>query len=375
MKNILLISLVLSFAFQPIYAQQDAEKQTLDGLRKQLVLVEEEEKQALKKQVEVVNSLLNNGVINKIEADKLKMKAAEARTRKIEERQKILLETIAYFEYNDNAPKIVNGAEIFLDIDSYFDKNDSLKPQPSLASKEPMLKRTPSTPQTSEIPSEMKLSNPTTVDLVFALGLNNTIKDGITWYNIEDEVDYSLYNSQFFEIGVALKTPLVKKNGLRLKYGLSFQSNILEPSRNSSFTEVNGQTLLEESTKYLGDSRFAVNNLVLPIHFEFGSTKERQNGTRRYYSTRNKLKIGIGGYAGINLSARQRVQIPFSYRNIRYLRDQIIDGYDVNKQIYGLSGYIGIGSFSIYGKYDLNTIFKNGAENEQFVSIGLRLDL
>ena len=220
-----------------------------------------------------------------------------------------------------------------------------------------------------------KVRNPTSLDLVFAMGLNNTVREGVTWRDIEDENDYLFYSSRFFEIGFALKTPLVKKNGLRLKYGLSFQTNELEPTGNRFFDEVDGQTSLQESTSFISESRFVVNNLVLPVHLEFGPTKMKQTGNRNFYSTSNKFKIGVGGYIGLNIDARQKLRYPFIFRGRRWIRGDIIDGYDINNKIYGLSAYVGIGAFSLYGKYDLNTIFDNGVEDEQFVSVGFRVDL
>lgn len=374
MKNCLFLWLMLLFAFQPLTAQNDTKEETLEVLREQLATIEEEEKKGLKKQIENINSLFNNGVIDKIKADELKLKAAENIARKIEERQQVIVETIAYLEEKESRPKMVNGAEIFLDVDAYFNEKDTLPPQPI---KKKPLPRKPAPIQTNlETPIEVtELRSPTSVDLVFAMGLNNVVKDGVTWYDLEDGVDYSFYDSRFFEIGLALKTPLMKKNGLRLKYGLSFQSNKLEINGNRSYTESDGITSLEASSRFLGESRFVVNNLVLPVHFEFGPTKKRQNNKGSYYSTKNKFKIGIGGYAGLNLSARQRVQNFFRYRNIRLLGEEVIDGYTTNQQIYGASAYIGFGAFSVYGKYDLNTIFENSVENEQFVSFGLRIDL
>lgn len=396
LKNVVVPLAVLLFAFQPIMAQEDPKEQTLEVLREQLATVEEEEKKALKKQIENINSLWNNGVIDKREADRLKLKAAEDRSEIIEERQAVLLETIAYLENRKNTPKTANGAEIFLDIDSYFAKGDSLPtttkttpsttpaspppstPSPDSSAEEPLPGEPDAAPQNlqeANNPDIQESRNRTSLDVVFAFGLNNTVKEGITWYDIEDEEDYFFYSSRFLEIGLALKTPLVEKNGLRLKYGLSYQWNKLVLNGNRYFNEVDGQTLLEVSSRYLGDSRFVLNNLVVPVHLEFGPTEKRRNDNGNYHSTRHKFKIGLGGYAGLNLNARQWVQHRHRYGNIRFITDESIDGYDVNRQIYGLSAYVGIGAFSIYGKYDLNPIFENGAEDEQFVSVGLRLDL
>lgn len=357
-----------------IDAQEVPQKEVIEVLRKQLDIVEEEEKKALKEQVENINSLLDNGVINKAEADKLKLKAAEEHTKKIDERQAVLLRTIFFLENDGETPKGNKEVEIFLDVDSYAKEKEGLKLNLSGKNTEP--ENSADMPlEVPTIPEEKEVRSPTTLDIVLALGLNNAVRDGITWQDIEDERNYLFYSSRFWEIGFALKTPLLKKNGLRLKYGVSYQRNELEPSGNRIFAEVDGQTVLQDFPSYLRKSSFVVHNLVLPIHLEFGPTKIKYNRKGGYYSTSNQFKIGIGGYVGISLDEEQRMEYPFLFRRRRFYRVETRGDYNVNQQIYGLSAYIGFGAFSLYGKYDLNTIFNNDSQNQQFVSVGFRLDL
>ncbi|RKN81642.1 hypothetical protein [Ulvibacterium marinum] len=374
MKNIILLMLIIILPLAGIEAQEAPQEEVIEVLRKQLDIVEEEEKKALKKQVENINSLLDNGVINKAEADKLKLKAAEERTKKIDERQAVLLKTIFFLENNEETPKGSKEVEIFLDVDSYAKEKEGLKL--NLPKRKMVPESTSQVPLETLPASEKKeIRNSTTLDIVLALGLNNAVRDGITWQDIEDERDYLFYSSRFWEIGFALKTPLLKKNGLRLKYGVSYQRNELEPSGNRIFAEVDGQTVLQDFPSYLHKSSFVVHNLVLPIHLEFGPTKMKYNRKGGYYSTSNQFKIGIGGYVGISLDEEQRMEYPFLFRRRRFYRAETRGDYNVNQQIYGLSAYIGFGAFSLYGKYDLNTIFNNDSQDQQFVSVGFRLDL
>ena len=46
--------------------------------------------------------------------------------------------------------------------------------------------------------------------------------------------------------------------------------------------------------------------------------------------------------------------------------------FNTNNFVYGLSGYIGVGDFSVYAKYNLNTLFKNQDVDQRNVSLGLR---
>ncbi len=123
MKKVLFLTLTLLFTLQ-INAQQEPKEQTINLLRKQLDAIEMEEKNALKQQIENINSLQYNGVISAGEAERLKLKEAEAKARKIEERQAVILETIAYLEKKEVRQKKADkdNPVFFLDIDSYFNK-------------------------------------------------------------------------------------------------------------------------------------------------------------------------------------------------------------------------------------------------------------
>lgn len=374
MKKTLLLILIAILSTLGIEAQEAPQSEAIEVLRKQLNIIEEEEKKALKEQVENINSLFENGVINKTESDKLKLKAAEERTKKIDERQAVILRTIFFLENNGKTPKGDKEIEIFLDVDSYTKEKEGQrlylpgkKTVPEYSAEVPL--------EVSPVVENKEMRNPTTLDIVFATGLNNAVRDGITWQDIEDESDYLFYSSRFLEFGFTLKTPLWKKNGLRLKYGVSYQRNELEPSGNRIFAEVDGQTVLQDFPSYLHKSSFVAHNLVLPVHLEFGPTKKKYNSKGGYYSTSNQFKIGLGGYVGISLDEEQRIEYPFIFRRRRFYRVERRGDYNVNQQIYGLSAYIGFGAFSLYGKYDLNTIFNNDSQNQRFVSVGLRLDL
>lgn len=387
---VILIILLLAF-YKPCLAQNDGSKgETIAILKKQLDEIKEEEKQQLRGQIDNINSLLDNGVMDINEANRLKMQAAEKTARKIEGRQAYLREAIRHLNgTTGNTNREVRDNEIFSDIDSYFNKKNGIPPvKPRVYQPRPPVRQYQNSPpakqyQNQAPPGKKKLwiETPTSVDLVLAGGLSNTVREEIgeisevSQENIEDERYYDLENSRFFEFGFALKTPLARRNGIRIKYGLSFQTNILAPNNNRYFAERNDLTQLRVAEEEIRRSRFIVNNMVVPIHFEIGPTKLRQRTDSGYYSTKGQLKIGFGGYMGFNIHAKQTLRTYERYRDLVYLRRQYIDGYDVNRYIYGLSAYVGVGGFSIYGKYDLNTIFNNGLEDERFVSVGLRFDL
>jgi len=132
----------------------------------------------------------------------------------------------------------------------------------------------------------------TYVDPVIAFGLNNAVIDG---QSLEDS-PYKLGGSRFVELGWAWRTRVLKNsNALRLSYGVSFQFNGLKPKNNQYFVVNNGETELQEFEFDLRKSKFRMDNLVFPIHFEFGPSKFSKTDKRIRYSIRNQFRFGIGG--------------------------------------------------------------------------------
>jgi hypothetical protein len=204
---------------------------------------------------------------------------------------------------------------------------------------------------------------------VFAFGLNNVITKG---ESLEDS-DFKVVSSRFVELGWAWKTRVFKNNNwLRVKYGLSFQFNGLNPTDNRIYVDTGAQTELQTFSSKLDKSKFRMDNLVIPVHFEFGPSKKIEHEDYFRYNTQSHFKIGIGGYGGLNLSARQKLKFEEDGKD---QKQKLKSDYNTNNFIYGLSGYIGWGSASIYAKYDLNTLFKNNAVEQRNISLGLRLDL
>ena len=185
--------------------------------------------------------------------------------------------------------------------------------------------------------------------------------------------DFKVAGSRFAELGWAWKTRVFKNtNWLRVKYGLSFQFNGLKPTDNRYYVDTGEQTELQQYPLDLDKSKFRMDNLVVPIHFEFGPSKKIEHDDYFRYSTENKIKIGLGGYAGINLSTRQKLKFEEDGEDRKL---KLKANYNTNNFIYGLSGYIGWHGVALYAKYDLNTIFKNNPVDQRNVSLGLRFDV
>ncbi len=349
---VVLTTLTLSVHF--LNAQDTDNSDRIEKLKQEKEEAVNSEKEDLKKEVEVINERLVKGEITSEKAQQLKEAAAQKHALNIENRLAIINNQIALLERNDSDYLTTDKTKLSIGLGGK-DKDDgdilfgiNLK----------NIKET-----------NIRYDRRTYSDLVVAFGLNNAIIDGQSL----DDSDYKIAGSRFFEIGFAWKTRVFKKsNFMRIKYGISYQSNGLKPTDNRYFVENGDQTELQEFRVELDKSKFRMDNIVVPVHLEFGPSKRIETEKKLRFSTHNKFRIGLGGYIGANISTRQKLKYK---ENGDKIKDKIKRDYNTSDLIYGLSTYIGFGDMSLYAKYDLSPIFKNALIDQNNVSLGLRFDL
>lgn len=328
-----------------------AEIEKLNSLKENIIL---EEKASLKDKVESINLRLQNGALSESEAETLKQEAAEKHGLNIENRMAIVDNELALINRNGIDSTKIHGTSIIIGLGDK-DFNDSRLW--GVQVKEGSVKK------------NVKYDRRTTSGAFIAVGLNNAITEGESLENSAFKVG----GSRFAELGWAWKTRVFKNtNWLRVKYGLAFQFNGLKPTDNRYFVDTGEETELETFPLNLKKSKFRMDNLIVPIHFEFGPSKKIEHDNYFRYATHNQFKVGLGGYAGVNLGSRQKLKYKEDGEN---QKQKSKANYNTNNFIYGLSAYIGWGSGSVYAKYDLNTIFKNNPVDQRNVSLGLRFDL
>jgi len=340
-----------------IIAQENQDQKvddTIEILMNKKEVAVQEEKEALRKEVEAINKKLEEKSISTEEAIELKNKAAEKRALNIENRLAILDNQIEFLERNEHeigTDIIESETSILIGIGQKDMDDDRV-----LGVK--IRKRNPKNP----------FDRRTTSHLNMAVGLNNVITQGESFDNSE----FKIGGSRFFELGYSFKTRVFKNsNWLRLKYGLSFQFNGLKPIDNQYFVENGNQTELQTFPFDLKKSKFRMDNLVVPVFFEFGPSEKKDFGDYFRYSTYRKISIGLGGYAGLNLNTRQKLK----YREDgRRRKDKIKQSYNTSNLVYGISGYISWKEVGLYAKYDLNPIFKDNPIKQRNISVGLRYD-
>tara|TARA_R100001369_G_scaffold954_4_gene3157 strand:+ start:27542 stop:28582 length:1041 start_codon:yes stop_codon:yes gene_type:complete len=345
MKTIIItLSLIIfSFALQEMQAQNDSIPVKTERLEKLKQKIIDEEKQGLKLELERFQIKLENKSITQEEADKLKKEAAEKHALNIENKIAILDNKTALEERNNNTYSSIellgNGKIVNINVNYDGDEKDR------------------------------DYDKRTTSDLVLAAGFNNVISGD----NSLDDSDFKIGGSRFFEIGWAWKTRVFENtNWMRVKYGVSFQFNGLKPTDNRYFVENGDLTQLEEFEYDLDKSKFRSDNLVFPLHFEFGPSKKTEGEDYFRYSTKSQFKIGVGGYAGFNIGERQKLKYTIDGDK---KKDKLKGDYNTNDFVYGLSSYVSFGETALYVKYDLNPLFKDPNLEMRNISFGLRFDI
>ncbi|WP_400074747.1 hypothetical protein [Winogradskyella sp. R77965] len=318
--------------------------------------IEGQEKSILKSKIAKINKRLDKKEITAAEAETLKKEAAKVAALNIENRKAIIDQKIALLErngYDAYQYKIdEEGDRLIIRIGGDDDTNESFIYIGDEADDKPR-----------------KYDRRTTEDVVFAFGFNNALIDGQDL----DDSPYRLGGSGFVELGYAWKTRIFDNtNFWRLKYGFSFQWNKLNIKDNNFLVNNDGDIVLQEFSADLNKAKFRTTNLVFPMHIEFGPSKKIEKENYFRYSTHKKLKVGLGGYAGLNIGSVQKLKFK---ENGERVKDKQRGGLEVSEFVYGLSGYVALGEIALYVKYDLNPLFKNQTVEQNNISVGVRFDM
>lgn len=329
---------VFSFTSQQVECQETHPKTKEEILQNKREEIIKSEKGKLRYKIENIQRQLENGVITEEEAEKKKKEAAEFHAKNIENRIAIMENKFELESRNDSHNGYIGLSEDGLTIRVNEER-------------------------------ERKYDKRTTSDIVFAAGFNNALTED---QSLNDS-DFKIGGSRFFEIGWAWKTRVFdNSNWLRFKYGFSFQFNGLKPTDNRYFVNNDGVVSLEEFNYDLDKSKFRTDYLVAPVHFEFGPSKRHETDRTLRFSTEDKFRIGLGGYAGFSIGERQKLKYEIDGDK---KKDKLKGDYNTNDFVYGLSAYMGWGGATLYAKYDLNPLFDAPNPEMHNFSLGLRFDV
>ena len=343
-KIILYISIALLTLVNKVCAQEKTFEQKAKEIAVQIKTIAEEEKSALKAEVEALDKAVELGKMTKEEAKTSKAKIAEERAKNIETKiaaqEKALLDLV-----NENV--------------TIEEPNDSLK------------KNSFSIPGGLKYKNydKNKSENRTTSQFVLATGYNNLVTN-----NMVANSQFGYARSVFFEWGVTWNTRLSNNSNLvHLKYGAGFMYNQLHATDNRVFADINNQTVLVDAGVETKAKRTYFKNVyfVVPMHLEFDFSKTKMVDDKKVFKSHTGARFGIGGFVGVNTNSKQFIE--YEQNGYKFKEKQKGD-FNVNDFTYGLSTYIGYRATSLYLKYDLNPIFKNNPVDQNNISLGIRFD-
>lgn len=344
-KIILYISIALLTIVNSVVAQEKTFEQKAKEIAVQIKTITEEEKRALKAEVEALDKAVELGKMTKEEAATSKAKIAEERAKNIE--TKIAAQEKALRD-------LVNGNV------NEEESNDSLKKN-SFTIVDGSFR--------SKNYDKNKSENRTTSQAVFAGGYNNLVTDGAL---ANSQFGYG--RSGFYEWGVTWNTRLSNNsNLLHLKYGVGFMYNQLHATDNRVFADINNQTVLVDAGVETKAKRTYFKNVyfVVPMHLEFDFSKTKIVDDKKVFKSHTGARFGIGGFVGVNTNSKQFIE--YEQNGYKFKEKQKGD-FNVNDFTYGVSTYIGYKATSLYLKYDLNPIFKNNPVDQNNISLGIRFD-
>lgn len=367
-KITLMLAFLVSLCSTQLTAQNrdysafsEDEKQELKAL---IDRIESEEKNVLKIKVKDINSQLEKGELSPEEAKKLKLEAAEETALNITEAQDLVFDWASFHKRKYGEVNF----EQFEDYESYVNIVEELGLKPSSFTFDIFTISSKKESKDTTLYKERNLpySARTSGAVFSSLSFNNAVLDG----GSIDDTPFKFGGSRSYEIGYEWSTRVFKEtNFLRLTYGVSVQFNGLKPKSNSIFVQNGEQTELEEFGFDLDKSKFRMDNLIVPVHLQFGSSKTTvlDNGNKRFSD--HNFKVGLGGFAGINLLNTQKLKYNDSRTDVK-LRER--DDFNTNDLLYGLSAYIGWENVAIFAQYNLNSIFSDNLTDLNNFQIGIR---
>ena len=341
-KIILYISIALVALVNTVSAQEKTFEQKAKEIAINIKTIANEEKKALKAEIEALDKEVESGKMSKQDADLAKTKIAEERAKNIETRTA---------EYELALRELITNQVQTIDTDTTIAVNNV---NINIKSKK-------NDPNKSE--------NRTTSQLVFATGFNNLVTDGAI---ANSEFGYA--RSTFYEWGLTWNTRLSKNNNLlHFKYGVGFMYNMLHATENRVFAEIGDKTVLVDAGVDTKANKTYFKNVyfVVPMHLEFDFSKTITDGDKKIFKSHKGARFGIGGFVGVNTNSKQFMRYNQDGHKIS-VRDK--GDFNVNDFTYGLSTYIGYKQTSLYLKYDLNPMFKNNAVDQNNISLGIRFD-
>ncbi len=189
----------------------------------------------------------------------------------------------------------------------------------------------------------------------FHFGWANWVNaDGIaTAQGTNTTTELNFWPSMVWGFGFGGKTRLGESK-MYIRYGMEFNWNYFQMKGNTIMVkyddvilEQEGVAFYQDETQNYSKSAFRISYWDAPVLFEFDNSKPGQS---------NGFSFALGGYGGIRMGSHTYI----NYSDFNGDKTEVTqrNNYYTNGWRYGLLGQIGLGTFKITAKYDLNQLFR-----------------
>lgn len=195
---------------------------------------------------------------------------------------------------------------------------------------------------------------------------------------VDGTLNTDMYKTKLFSsihFGVGGKTRLIKDNPhYYLRYEWTTLINYVKPTNQKVLDVVDNQTVLVDYEKPLKKSRIDFGQSRISAYFEYDFSKKKEDEYGNVIlRSRQAYFMGIGGFAGYG---NKKVTQIMKYKTPgKEHKNREIGAYGVNQFVYGVGAYVGHKNLSLFATYNLNPTFKNSEFKQNFLNIGINLDI
>jgi hypothetical protein len=199
-------------------------------------------------------------------------------------------------------------------------------------------------------------------DFRLDVGLNTLVnKKG----PVANSLDLRPEGSRYLNIGWMYSQRLGgKRSPMFLSLGPEFSFNNYMLEGNNRWVNQNNitQVVADGQDRELQKSKLTTTTINVPLMLTMklgGNSKGRSD-----------FKLGVGGFAGYLLGQHTKIKY---FEDGKSNKDKDRGSFNLNEFQYGVQGVIGVGDFTLFGKYNLNELFKdNRGPQVQALSFGLQ---
>ena len=178
-------------------------------------------------------------------------------------------------------------------------------------------------------------------------------------------LDLRPFGSRYVSLGLLHHQRLGgPQSPLALLLGPEFSFNNYMLEGNYKWVNQNNYTSVvpETSGRSYQKTKLATSAITLPVMLQLNLRDQHHRRT---------LTLGAGGFVAYRLASWTKLKY---YEDNKTTKDKDYGSYNLNNWQYGLEGTIGLGHLTLFAKYNLNNLFRDGqGPQAQTLAFGIRL--